>query len=333
MSTLSEHEAILRRALRATAEAIEPGRDGLDRIQARLRPPRPLLVAWIEALWTDLVLRAPVSLHAAQLRLSHALRSAWDRFGPAAGATGPGRAHPSLGWLRPLAAMSVAVFVVAAGAYVAIEVPQAVSPNSSNAPYAHNGGTSSTGGNLSGPQTAGSQASSFPPVAGLVNPSGPAGGSDCKTAAIKPPSISAGTTPSPSTSPSTSTSPSPSPSTSPSQTGTPSPSPSGSSTSSPDPSSSASTAATDSAAGQASANASENPSSGSDATVASTLSSTMRAGKASPSPCGSTSSAAKGSPGASSAAKGSGTTSSEPSTAAQKAQPEVIAAAKIDADE
>jgi len=49
MSTASEREAALRRALQSAAEYIEPAPGGLERIHERLRRPRPVLVAWLEA--------------------------------------------------------------------------------------------------------------------------------------------------------------------------------------------------------------------------------------------------------------------------------------------
>jgi len=69
MSTLNEREAILRRALHAAADAIEPRDDGLEHIRARLRRPRPLALAWAEAAWTDVRLRAPAGLDSWRERL------------------------------------------------------------------------------------------------------------------------------------------------------------------------------------------------------------------------------------------------------------------------
>lgn len=50
--THSEQEEILRRALHAVADQIEPAADGLERIRERLSRPRPLAVAWLMAGWT-----------------------------------------------------------------------------------------------------------------------------------------------------------------------------------------------------------------------------------------------------------------------------------------
>src|SRR5262245_8767711 len=52
--THSEQEEVLRRALHAVADTIEPAADGLERIRERLSKPRPLAVAWLMAGWTGL---------------------------------------------------------------------------------------------------------------------------------------------------------------------------------------------------------------------------------------------------------------------------------------
>jgi hypothetical protein len=52
--TPSEQEEVLRRALHAVADTIEPAADGLERIRERLSRPRPLAVAWLMAGWTGL---------------------------------------------------------------------------------------------------------------------------------------------------------------------------------------------------------------------------------------------------------------------------------------
>jgi hypothetical protein len=114
VSTLSEREAALRRALQSAAASIEPAPDGLERIQARLRRPRPLAIAWLEAAWTDFFLRARAAVETAGPMLARGMRHVWQRFGPD---SVPDRGR-GLRWLRPLAALSLAIFVVAAGAYV-----------------------------------------------------------------------------------------------------------------------------------------------------------------------------------------------------------------------
>jgi hypothetical protein len=116
VSTLSEREAALRRALQNAAASIEPAPDGLERIQARLQRPRPLAIAWLEAAWTDFYLRARAGLQTAGPLLAQGMRHVWQRFGPD---SVPDRGR-ALRWLRPLAALSLAVFVVAAGTYVGL---------------------------------------------------------------------------------------------------------------------------------------------------------------------------------------------------------------------
>ena len=78
--THSEQEEILRRALHAVADTIEPAADGLERIRERLSKPRPLLMAGWTGLAQPLLLRmepAPAEL-AGRLsgRLDTRLRSA-----------------------------------------------------------------------------------------------------------------------------------------------------------------------------------------------------------------------------------------------------------------
>ena len=115
MSTLNEREAVLRRALLAAAEQVEPPVTVLSASTRGCAWPRPLGIAWIEAVSTDLFLRRPVFLQTAFEQVARAGRLAWERFAPR---TEPGTQRP-LNWMRPLAAMSVSVFVIAVGAYVA----------------------------------------------------------------------------------------------------------------------------------------------------------------------------------------------------------------------
>src|SRR5271166_6081886 len=218
MSTLNEREALLRRALHAAADAIEPQGDGLQRIQARLRRPRPLPLAWAEAVWTDVRLRAPAILQSWLQRLLGAFGLAWERFGPTR--RSGGRGSRTLGWLRPVAALGVTVFVVAAGAYVAIDAQQAIFPSASSSSHSTGGGGAGGGSSTgsSGPNAL-SQSSLAP---GLSRP--PARSTRCK--ATKPAT-------SPSASGSIAQIQSPSSSASPSDTVSPSPSPSITDTSSP----------------------------------------------------------------------------------------------------
>jgi hypothetical protein len=217
MSTLNEREAVLRRALHAAADAIEPGMDGLERIQLRLSRPRPFALAWAEAAWTDVQLRLLPGWQSALDWLGSAGRLAWDRFGPTPGRA-EGRASRTLGWLRPLAALGVTVAIVAVGTYVAISANQSVNLGSSIGRSQGGGGG---GGANGGP--GGTSAHGHSPFG-----SGPFGASPSPTCKGKRSRPSASSSPIGSITPV-----SPSPSTSTSTSGSPSPSASGSPSSNP----------------------------------------------------------------------------------------------------
>lgn len=223
MSTLSEREAILRRALHAAADGIEPGGDGLQRIQSRLGRPRPLALAWAEAVWTDIILRAPGGFQSASEWVANATRVAWERFGPTSG-SGGGRAARTFSWLRPLAALGVTVAIVAAGAYVALDAQQAIFPSNASSANSSGGNTGSGGGGNGGSGNVNTQSSA--PVGGVF----PFGGSSTsRNCASAKPSAS------PSPGIGAINPPSPTPSTSASQGGSDSPSASASDSSSPNP--------------------------------------------------------------------------------------------------
>jgi len=221
MSTLNEREAALRRALQSAAASIQPAPDGLERIQARLGRPRPVVIAWLEAAWTDIYLRAQDGLQTAVPLLAEGIRRAGQRFAPT---SEPGRALP-LRWLRPLAAMSLAIFVVAAGAYVGLNGSALLSAGNSQ-----NSGKVSTG--ASGPGTRGhrSPAGSGTPISQSGGPSSSATPPGC----AKTPQPGHYSSP-PATSPSASSSTSPTASVSPSGTPTPTPTPSPSPSTTPNP--------------------------------------------------------------------------------------------------
>src|SRR5579864_4329214 len=93
--THSEQEEILRRALHAVADTIEPAGDGLERIRERLSRPRPLAVAWLMVGWTvlaqPLLLRMEPAVAGAAGRLRSWLRlmvgslgTELERLGPVA---------------------------------------------------------------------------------------------------------------------------------------------------------------------------------------------------------------------------------------------------------
>ena len=276
-----DHEAALRYALHAAADQVQPREDGLERIQARLRGPRLLPVAWLEVAWTRLSLRLPEGFHLrpAADRVRQELRVAWDRFGPQA------ERGVKLGWLRPVAAMSVAVFIVAAVVYTAIEVPQVVSPSSNNrvASPQHSGGhggqpgqgygnghsQSPGSGRASGsPGTSsGTNKSACPTTSTSTSPtiiaSGPPNSVRRHRSTSSPSPVTS--SPSPSTSPSSSSTSSPSPSTTPSSTGSPSSTPvnpgSGSGSTTPSVSAGSSAASGGQAEGEGVASPSSSPSS------------------------------------------------------------------------
>ena len=234
MSTPNEREAALRRALLAAAEQVEPAGDGLQLIQARLRTPRPLAIAWLEGLWTDLAARLPGVVQTAFAAVASGLRFAWDRFTPA---SAPGEKARPASWLRPLAAMTVAVFVVATGAYVALSgsalngSPSSHFGNGTNGGGGAGGGSSSsrsggTGGGVQGTGTPGPGSSS---PAGIVT-NGPGCSASPSISSFKAPSSTPSVSVSTSSSPSTSPTPTPTTS-SPSPTSTTSSAPTGPGTS------------------------------------------------------------------------------------------------------
>lgn len=224
MSTQNEREAALRRALHAAADGIEPRADGLQRIQARLRPPRPLALAWADAIWTDVRFRVPSLLQEWLEQLLAAFSLVWQRFGPRPRHASERRSR-ARSWLRPVAALGVTVFVVAAGAYVAIDAQQAIFPSSSNSAHSNGGGGGAGPGSQGNPGgSAQSQAVSGP----YSGHSGTA-----KTPSCRPTKPSGG---GPAASGSAGTSQSASPSTSPTGSSSPSPTPTVSNSSSPNPS-------------------------------------------------------------------------------------------------
>jgi len=117
--THSEQEEILRRALHAVADTIEPAAGGLERIRERLSKPRPLAVAWLMVGWTvmvqPLLLRMEPAVAGAAGRLGswlrlmlRALGTAVERLGPAAEDVRPAvvRLVDAIRMLRPGSGMS-----------------------------------------------------------------------------------------------------------------------------------------------------------------------------------------------------------------------------------
>jgi hypothetical protein len=226
-----DYDDMLRRALHAAADSVEPSADGLERIRARLKP-QPLLsfasaVAWYSeaaariTAWVAPVLRSVLD----------AFWSVMDRFRPAERA--PGEDGPRFGWLRPMAAMGTAIFVVAAGAFAIMTLPKAISSSGSLTFFpwtehnaGHGGGSGSSNLNGHG-STQFSPGVSSPGVPGITPSTSPAA-SQCSSIGHLPtgpspaPSISVSTVPSSTpvtnSSPPPSTTPTPTPSTTPSTT-------------------------------------------------------------------------------------------------------------------
>jgi hypothetical protein len=212
MSAHADHEAYLRAALHAAADSLEPHGDGLERIRARLRQPRPAPIAWALAASAELVLRTPAWLQDVVYQVADWFRLVVERFAPA---QAPGR-HRSRaqGLMRPLAAMAVVMFIVAVGTYVAIDGSTAIFPSSSNSQPGAPGG----GGHPGTPAPSASHTSGGKSTLGTG--SRPTGSPSCKssspnangatTSAPPPQSPGASATPTPDASTSTDT-PSPSP--------------------------------------------------------------------------------------------------------------------------
>jgi len=231
-----DHEEILRRALRSAADLVEPSADGLERIRARLTPPRPTFLAWVIVGYSEAVKPLFGYLEPLLEWLRAALGPIIERFRPAR----PDAAHPQrrYAWLRPAAAMATAAFVVAMGAFALTKLPQVISQSNALIQPLIGDASGSQGGSAN-PLGSGSQ------VPGGAVPPGASGGSQTGVSQQTPgctPSKGASTGPSasPSTSasspsPSTSTSPSPSPSTTPSPTSTDSTTPSPTDSTSPNP--------------------------------------------------------------------------------------------------
>lgn len=211
MSAHADHEAHLRAALHAAVDSLEPHADGLQRIRARLRPPRPVALAWAQAASAGLVMRTPAWLYDVVYQVADWFRLAIERFAPA---QAPGR-HRSRaqGLLRPLAAMAVVMFIVAVGTYVAIDGSTAIFPSSSNSVPGAPGGGSHPGG----PAPSASHTST---KSTLGTGSRPTGSPSCKsssptangatTSAAAPQSPGASATPTPADTSTVTSSPSPS---------------------------------------------------------------------------------------------------------------------------
>ena len=84
-----DHEDLLRRALHAAADSVEPSDDGLERIRARLRAPYPRPVAWMMAAYSEMPRRALGALRSGWVWLRTVLGTADERW-----RARPGTLHP-----------------------------------------------------------------------------------------------------------------------------------------------------------------------------------------------------------------------------------------------
>jgi hypothetical protein len=228
---MHEHEMALRQMLRAAADQVEPA-DGLDRIRERVshRRPRPLLMAWAQVAWTRLSLRVPDGAWAGGRKAARDLQTACERLLPAAWRSDPDRTSRSrLSWLRPTLAMGTAVFIVAAVVYMAIKVPQVVTP-------AGNGSRTVAGGTPGHPRSGTAPGQSLThggstPTGNGQHTTGGKNASTCPPSKTpvpifsKPPASSPTSTPLPSITPTPTSTPTP--------TGTPTPTPTDSDSTSP----------------------------------------------------------------------------------------------------
>src|SRR5215813_2143448 len=73
MSQRQDYEELLRRALHSAADSVEPSKDGLERIRARLTAPSPLPVAWMRGAYPEVSRRALGGLESAAVWLQTAL--------------------------------------------------------------------------------------------------------------------------------------------------------------------------------------------------------------------------------------------------------------------
>ncbi len=244
-----DFDELLRRALRAEADSIEPAAGGLERIRHRISA--PWLVRQMSLMLTDCV----DLVRLIGIRLEPGLTSAWGAVAAGAGSwraacarlgprvpilaslwalIGPSRRHSAthrgspqrgnLAWLRPALAVAAAVVIVVAGVYGLFQARANLvldlfpgsnapaSPGSGGGSGGHQGLTpqGQSAGGIVQPSNAGSSSATPSPS--------PSCTSSPRQAATPTPTASASGTPT--GSPSTSPSPAPSDSTDPTPTGT-----------------------------------------------------------------------------------------------------------------
>ncbi len=126
-----EHEELLRRALRGVADSVEPADDGLERIRARLKPPRPAIAAWMMSGAEPAALRLRPVLNSFRLRSRLALgavrpalskiRAVMAWFRPSDDTP---KVHPI--WVRPVVTVAAFVVIIASGAFAINELQHTI---------------------------------------------------------------------------------------------------------------------------------------------------------------------------------------------------------------
>jgi hypothetical protein len=264
-----DYEDILRRALTAAAESIEPAGDGLQRIRHRLdsRPsPRSVLsrcAGWLDVHGTRFLVRLEPAIEAGRTALRRTgplagLLLALGRFladafsprgrrragGHRGAASPPGRLGPAGAWLKPVFAVAAAVAIVAVGVVILNhETSMLISPTNNNVGTARPASSLGSGG-----KTANSSRWKLPlGVKPTQQITGPGRQQDVTT---KLPAVACTPTPTPSattTASAGSPTPTPTPTVTGSATGTPTPQPTESGLPTPTPTASAATGGTASA--------------------------------------------------------------------------------------
>jgi len=257
-----DYEDVLRRALAAAAESIEPGGDGLQRIRHRLdsrRSPRSVFSRFAE--WLDLqgtrllvrldpliegtrgALRRTGPLPGPLLALASFLAGLFSRRGRrrAGGHRGqaspPGRLGAAGAWLKPVLAVSAAVAIVVVGVVILNhETGTLINPANNNI------GTTSPGSSLSGAGTTANSKRWKLPLGVTTAPAVGTGQRNYVPSAPALPAVACTPTPRPAVTTSApaggaTATPTPTPTPSGSVTGTPTPTPSGSVTGTPTPTS------------------------------------------------------------------------------------------------
>ena len=170
-------EDVLRRALHAAADSVEPAAGGLDRIRAKIAVRRmSQSVGWAMA---DLPSRP---LHAARHRTARIsdwgrgmLRDLGDRLAPLGSA-----ARGGLGWLRPAAALATGLIVVAVASWMVTALPQTVTTTNNSA-----GVRNSPGGPRAVPAHSPSRPATDRPSASSSRSARPMGTASCTPSAVR----------------------------------------------------------------------------------------------------------------------------------------------------